>query len=145
MYFPVRVAKRPMSDNAVLAALRTMGIPADVIFDRHISRGDEERHDPAVGAVWMTYRRSLPLLARFTLTSRMVCWDERWFYIEQSFTGSQGLAARGWVRGLLRSAEGNLDPQEVMEAVSPGAMSPPVPESIAMWNELMREKLQSGG
>lgn len=75
----------------------------------------------------------------------MMCWDDRWFYIEQSFTCCEGLAALGWVKGLLRSPEGNLDPQIVIEAVSPGAVSPPMPEPIAMWNELTREKLQSGG
>ena len=101
------------------------------------------RWTPLVGAVWMTYRRSLPVFARFTLASRMVCWDQRWFYIEQTFTGSSGLAAMGWVKGLLRSPQGNLDPQNVLEAVSPGAVSPPMPESIATWNELTREKLQS--
>ena len=99
---------------------------------------------PLVGAVWMTYRRSLPLFARFSLTSRLVCWDERWFYIEQTFTGSGGLAAMGWVKGLLRAPDGNLDPQKVIDTVSPGAVSPPMPESMATWNELTREKLQSG-
>ncbi len=102
------------------------------------------RWTPLVGAVWMTYRRSLPLFARFTLGSRMVCWDERWFYIEQTFEGGEGLAAMGWVKGLLRSPAGNLDPQMVLEAVSPGVVSPPMPESIAAWNDLTREKLQSG-
>jgi acyl-CoA thioesterase FadM len=101
------------------------------------------RWTPLVGAVWMTYRRSLPLFARFTLISRMVCWDERWFYIEQTFAGSNGLAAMGWVKGLLRSPEGNLDPQKVIDAVSPGAVSPAMPEAIATWNELTREKLQN--
>jgi len=102
------------------------------------------RWTPLVGAVWMTYRRSLPLFARFALTSRMVCWDERWFYIEQTFTATNGLAAMGWVKGLLRSPEGNLDPQKVIDAVSPGAVSPAMPEAIATCNELTREKLQSG-
>ena len=102
------------------------------------------RWTPLVGAVWMTYRRSLPLFAPFTLMSRMVCWDDRWFYIEQSFTGREGLAALGWVKGLLRAPDGNLDPQSVIEAVSPGAVSPPMPEAIAIWNELTREKLQGG-
>ena len=99
---------------------------------------------PLVGAVWMTYRRSLPLFARFTLASHMVCWDERWFYIEQTFTGGEGLAAVGWVKGLLRSPEGNVEPQTVLDAVSPGAVSPPMPEAIATWNELTKEKLQIG-
>ena len=102
------------------------------------------RWTPLVGAVWMTYRRSLPLFARFTLSSRTVCWDERWFYMEQTFTGSEGLAAVGWVKGLLRSASGTLEPQKIIETVSPGVLSPPMPEAIATWNELTREKLQSG-
>lgn len=107
----------------------------------HIIRS---RWTPLVGAVWMTYRRSLPLFSRFTLSSRMVCWDERWFYIEQTFTGPEGLAAVGWVKGVLRDPNGNLEPQTVIETVSPGAVSPPTPEAIAAWNELTREKLQVG-
>lgn len=102
------------------------------------------RWTPLVGAVWMTYRRSLPLFARFTLSSRTVCWDERWFYMEQTFTGSEGLAAVGWVKGLLRGSSGTLEPQKIIETVSPGVLSPPMPEAIATWNELTREKLQSG-
>ena len=102
------------------------------------------RWTPLVGAVWMTYRRSLPLFSRFTLGSRMVCWDERWFYIEQTFTGRDGVAAIGWVKGLLRAPGRNLEPQKVIDAVSPGALSPPMPEAIATWNELTREKLSAG-
>jgi len=62
----------------------------------HIVRS---RWQPLVGAVWMTYRRSLPLFSAFTIASRLMCWDERWFYIEQTFTGRDGLAAAGWVKG----------------------------------------------
>jgi acyl-CoA thioesterase FadM len=77
------------------------------------------RYAAMVGAVWMTYRRSLPVFSRFELTSRLVCWDARWFYIEQTFVGRDGLAAVGWVKGVLRGKQ----------------------EGIAEWNELTREKL----
>lgn len=108
---------------------------------RHILRA---RWTPLVGAVWMTYRRPLPLFARFTLASRLTCWDERWFYIEQTFTNREGLVAVGWVKGVLRGPEGNLDPQTVLQHIEPGVVSPPMPEAIATWNDLTREKLQSG-
>jgi len=104
----------------------------------HIIRS---RWTPLVGAVWMTYRRSLPLFAPFTLTSRLVCWDDRWFYIEQKFAGEQGLAAIGWVKGMLRDKRGAINPQDPLSRVAPGIASPPIPESIAQWNELTREKL----
>ena len=101
------------------------------------------RWTPLVGAVWMTYRRSLPLFAKFQLDSRLVCWDERWFYMEQTFTGREGLAAVGWVKGMLRNKDGAIEPQTMLEAVAPGVVSPPMPEAISTWNELTREKLQA--
>ncbi len=94
--------------------------------------------------VWMTYRRSLPLFSSFWLSSRLICWDERWFYLEQTFTGHRGLAAMGWVKGNLRDENGNVKPQQVLERVAPGIVSPPMPEAIAVWNELTREKLLGG-
>jgi acyl-CoA thioesterase FadM len=102
------------------------------------------RWQPLVGAAWVTYRRSLALFALFELTSRLVCWDDRWFYMEQTFTSSKGLAAVGWVKGMLRDPRGTVDPQVVLERVAPGVVSPPMPESIAAWNELTREKLAGG-
>jgi acyl-CoA thioesterase FadM len=106
----------------------------------HIVRG---RWTPLLGAAWMTYRRSLALFESFTLSSRMVCWDERWFYFEQTFSGGDGLAAVGWVKAVLRNPEGNLTPQKVLERIEPGIASPPIPDVIANWNELTREKLQT--
>jgi acyl-CoA thioesterase FadM len=106
----------------------------------HILRS---RWRPLVGAVWVTYRRSLPLFSVFWITSRLVCWDEKWFYIEQTFSGRHGVAAVGWVKGVLRDAQGNVDPQRVIDGVAPGTLSPPVPEAIATWNDLTRKKLQA--
>jgi len=99
------------------------------------------RWQPLVGAVWITYRRSLPLFSAFQLTSRLVCWDERWFYIEQTFTGRNGLAAVGWVKGMLREAQSIVEPQRVIARIAPGVETPPMPESMAAWNELTRDKL----
>jgi acyl-CoA thioesterase FadM len=107
----------------------------------HIVR---RRWQPLVGAVWVTYRRSMPLFSAFGLASRLVCWDERWFYLEQTFTGREGLAAVGWVKGALRDAQGSVEPQKAIEAVAPRALSPPMPEAMAAWNELTREVLAGG-
>jgi acyl-CoA thioesterase FadM len=107
----------------------------------HIVRS---RWQPLVGAVWITYRRSLPLFSALELTSRLVCWDDRWFYIEQTFTGREGLAAVGWVKGILRDPQGTVEPQKVIAQVAPGVVSPPMPDAIATWNELTREKLAGG-
>lgn len=118
-----------------------MHLLARIHLLQHIVRS---RWTPLVGAVWVTYRRSLPLFGRFALASRLVCWDERWFYLEQTFTSDDGLAAVGWVKGMLREPGGAVNPQAVLEKIEPGVVSPPMPEAIAAWNELTREKLQLG-
>jgi acyl-CoA thioesterase FadM len=103
------------------------------------------RWAPLVGGVWITYRRSLAVWARYTLATRLVCWDERWFYMEQTFTGKDGLAAVGWVKGALHdpAARAVVEPQRILDMAQPGLKSPPVPENIRVLNELTREKLQS--
>ena len=101
------------------------------------------RYAPVVGAVWITYRRSLPLWARYQLASRLVCWDDRWFYMEQTFTGSDGLVAVGWVKGAFLNKSAIVPPQQMIDLVSPGIESPPIPESIQTLNDLTRDKLQS--
>jgi hypothetical protein len=93
--------------------------------------------------VWMTYRRSLPLWARYQLATHLVSWDERWFYMEQTFTGADGLAAVGWVKGALVDKAGIVAPQKIMDLVQAGIVSPPLTEAIQILNELTREKLQS--
>jgi acyl-CoA thioesterase FadM len=103
-----------------------------------------QRWMPLVGSVSITYRRSLALFARFELTTRMLCWDEKWFYIEQIFRSTQGLAAIAWVKGLFRAKDGNVPPQRMVDLVAPGAASPAVPESLMQWNALTKEKLAAG-
>jgi hypothetical protein len=63
--------------------------------------------------------------------------------MEQVFTGNEGLVAVGWVKGALRGKNGAVSPQQVMEMVRPGIVSPDLPEAIGVLNDLTRDKLQS--
>ena len=103
-----------------------------------------ERWIPLVGSVSITYRRSLGLFAGFTLSSRLLCWDEKWFYMEQVFQAQGGLVAIAWVKGLFRGKEGNIRPEQAISLVEPGLKSPAVPETLEQWNALTKEKLASG-
>lgn len=98
---------------------------------------------PLVGSLSITYRRSLRLFAPFTLTTRVLCWDEKWFYMEQVFRSREGLAAIAWVKGLFRAKDGNVSSQRIVDTIAPGTGSPPVPEMLELWNGLTRWKLQS--
>jgi acyl-CoA thioesterase FadM len=110
------------------------------ILDLAVRRGWR----PLAGSISITYRRSLGLFDPFDLTSRLVCWDEKWFYQEHVFRYSQGLSAIAWVKVLFRGKEGNVPSQQVVDMVDPGAVSPPVSVAFEQWNALVRDKLQAG-
>jgi acyl-CoA thioesterase FadM len=99
------------------------------------------RWTPLVGSIDIVYRRSLAVWAPFTLTTRNLCWDERWFYMEQTTRSSEGLASTAWVKALFQDRGKNVPPQVIVDMVQPRLVSPAFSESMLKWNELTREKL----
>lgn len=92
---------------------------------------------PMVGGSILLYRRSLLPLERFTVRSRVIGWDEKWSYFEHVIEKADGqLAASAYVRGVFRSSEGNVSPEEFLAlAGQPGLASPPLPDVVSRWRE----------
>ena len=99
-------------------------------FRRVIGRGWR----PIAGGAMITYRRSLFLFERMTIRSRIVCWDEKWFYMEHAIDKANGeLAAKARVRVLFRGPEGNVPPRELARFLGHDIESPPLPEWVQHW------------
>ena len=92
---------------------------------------------PINGGTIITYRKSLLLWERFTVRTRILCWDEKWFYFEHIVERQNGdLAAIANARGLLRGREGNVPPAALIEVAGVKHLSsPPMPDVIRRWNE----------
>lgn len=81
----------------------------------------------------MRFRRSLPPFSRFTLATRLVGWDERWMYVEQVFSGPQGVACSTVVRAAFVKSGKLVPPGPVLEAVTPGLQALVPPAWVADW------------
>lgn len=92
---------------------------------------------PINGGTMITYRRSLLPWERFTVRTRIVCWDEKWFYFEHVVEKEDGeIAAIANARGLLRGPYGNIPPSSLLGVAGAAEMpSPPMPRSIERWRE----------
>ncbi len=88
------------------------------------------RWQPLVGSVAVRYHRPIDPFQRFVLTTRLLCWDEKWFYIEQRFEANGRLATLAYVRGLFRGPRGNVTPQEVLAAGGLGERPSPTPPTV---------------
>jgi acyl-CoA thioesterase FadM len=107
---------------------------------RHVWR---RRWRPVVGAAMIHFRRSLRPFKTFQLRSRILGWDDKWFFIEQRFLRGDDLVAVGVVRALLRSRRINVPPAEVLAAVGHGGPSPALSPALAQWIEAERAVVDS--
>lgn len=93
---------------------------------------------PVMGGCIVRYRRSVLPFERFTVKSRVVCWDEKWFYIEHVVENKDGaFCAAAHVRTLIRDRKGNKTPAEVLALLKvKETASPAMSEFVTKWREL---------
>jgi acyl-CoA thioesterase FadM len=89
------------------------------------------RWQPVLGGATIRYRRSLRPFQRFTLVSRVLCWDDKYIFIEHRMETRGGLAALAVVQGAFLGGRGVVAPAEVLAALGTTAASPPIPDAVA--------------
>jgi acyl-CoA thioesterase FadM len=104
----------------------------------------KKRWMPVVAAIQVRYRRSLAPFERYTLTTRLLSWDGKWFYLEQQFVRRDGsVAAVGWVKAAIRKAAGGtVDAEELQQAMGLTLVPLPLAPDVARWIELTNEPAQ---
>ncbi|HTL46555.1 MAG TPA: thioesterase family protein [Verrucomicrobiae bacterium] len=96
---------------------------------------NEGKWTPVVGSTLVRYRRPMHLFDPYLLKTRIVCWDEKWIYLEQRLERKGDAAVVGFIKGTFVGKDGAVTPAEIFAAAAPGLSSPPVPDFILRWNE----------
>jgi acyl-CoA thioesterase FadM len=91
----------------------------------------DRRWMPVVAAATVRFRRELRLGARASLHTRLLGWDERWFWLEQRIEHEGRVACVALLRAVFKNARGTVPPAEVAEALGVPKESPPLPEAVA--------------
>ncbi|KAA3629730.1 MAG: thioesterase [Proteobacteria bacterium] len=95
----------------------------------------QERWLPVVGNINIRFRRSLDPFQRFTMKTRLLCWDEKWFYMEQRIESSKGVHSVATVRGLFRGRGGSVPTEKLLERMDYRQDSPAFPPEVTQWVE----------
>jgi acyl-CoA thioesterase FadM len=88
---------------------------------------------PIVASVMVRFIHELKPYETYQLHTRVIYWDQKWFFMEQHFKQEETIVAVGMVKGLFRGPKGNVATSEVFTALGHYITSPPIPESVAMW------------
>jgi acyl-CoA thioesterase FadM len=110
-----------LMDLGRLALVGRMGLGPSMI---------KQKWGAIVGAVELEFLKEIRILSAFQLTTRIVGWDPKWFYMEQRFERDGQLAAVGRVQGLFRSRARSVPTAEVIAELGPWISSPQLPQSF---------------
>lgn len=93
-----------------------------------------QRWGALLGGGQMRFRRALKLFQKYFVSTRLICWDDRWFYLEHRFTDARGReVACGVVKAAFRSRSGWVRTSEAMALIDPEAKSESMPDCIGAW------------
>lgn len=108
----------------------------DLLMRSGIWQASQKRKwTPLIGGAMIRYKKSLEPFDQFTLHTKIAGWDEKWFYFDQKFIRKDIVCALSLVKGLFRGQYGNIPAKEVVLAGGGPDKSPPLPESVQLWNE----------
>lgn len=79
------------------------------------------------------YRKRVTVFQKLTQVSRVVGWDARFVYIEQSFWRDGECSAHMVLRSAFTSKAGILPPETVLGALGTSTASPQLPKWIQVW------------
>lgn len=72
---------------------------------------------PVVGSVQIEFMRSLDPFQKFDIVTRLLTWDEKWFYLEQRFESNGRTMARAVLKALFLGSGGRIGPEEIIRLV----------------------------
>jgi acyl-CoA thioesterase FadM len=97
---------------------------------------------PVLSSASMRYRLPLLPFQKYSLTTRIVCWDDKWAFMEHRFIIRGGrkhgaVAAIGLVKGGFynKKTRSTISTNDVMAALGINEQSPPLPDYMARWQE----------
>ncbi len=103
----------------------------------------QHKYLAVIGSLNMTYIKELPPFAVVNLETKIIGWDEKYFYFEQKFRNEKDqLCTIGLARAIfIKSGQGPVPTDTVISHLPYDQQeSPPLPEPVMAWKNLLDAK-----
>ncbi len=85
---------------------------------------------PVVAVANLKFYRQINPFQRYKVITKIIGWDEKWFYIEQRFMVKGKVAAVGVIKGLFRGREGKIPTEELLKLAGHQGEPPEMSEEL---------------
>lgn len=93
---------------------------------------------PVLGSAKIHYLKPLNCFDQYILESKVIYWDDKWIYLEQSFIKKKQLCATAIVKALFTSKHGKIPSDKIMALLDKPVQKPSIP--IHLERHLAAEK-----
>ena len=95
---------------------------------------------PVLAAAEITFIRPLAPFQRFELVTRLVTWDEKYVYLEQTFECNGVRCAHAFVKALFLHRGVKVPNADLVRAIGYEGEAPPMTDVLTRWAELAATK-----
>jgi acyl-CoA thioesterase FadM len=88
-----------------------------------------------IGGSMVRFRRPLRPFQRFSVHTRLLAWDERWLYIEQTLTSNGVVACSAQIKGAFVQKGKIMAPAALFALLGESPDTPHLPEWVGQWKE----------
>jgi YbgC/YbaW family acyl-CoA thioester hydrolase len=88
-----------------------------------------------IGGASVRYRRRIPFLSKFTLTTQLICHDGRWFYFLQEMHRKNKICFSALMKAGVTSKNGLVPASEVIKNMGVENWNPDIPKWVGAWIE----------
>ncbi|MGL6212070.1 MAG: acyl-CoA thioesterase [Paracoccaceae bacterium] len=81
------------------------------------------------------YRRRVRMFDRFEMRSKVIGWDQRFLYMDQSMWRGAECTSQMLLRAAVASKDGIVAPEKVVAAMGHPADSPALPQWVQAWSQ----------
>jgi acyl-CoA thioesterase FadM len=100
-----------------------------------MSKMRQEKWRPVVGSATIAFYKSLNAFQKFSIKTRLVYWDAKWFYLEQHMYRNGALVCHAYVKTLFLQNGKKVPTDKLLEAIDADMPCPQAPAALLKWCE----------
>ncbi len=97
----------------------------------------KQKWNGILNAIELTFIRPIRPFQKFTIATRVIAWDEKYYYFEQRFISKHTLYAVALVRGVFLHHGKKVPMEKIQHIIGQQVPPPEFPEVIKLWKELI--------
>lgn len=136
-------------NNARYASMMDVGRFDFLIRSGLMHKMRHENWRPVIGSAYITYYKPLKIFQKFHVHSRVIYWDEKWFYLEQIIKHKDMIMTHAYVKCLfLKKRKEKIPTEDLLIELQEQALEKPTPpEALLKWlgaEELLKMNKKDG-